>query len=360
MKNMSPLLKTTSLLLSAMLSAGLAHAAENDPGIGNTTRVDKISVSQASAASIEVVSKGADYDTVTNKKFSIQYNAEVKCRGLWDVHYFGISMGHSTNWISVSGKASQNKMVGNYYTELVDYGKDSGEKTISVKGKSLGGPMHPEIRKAAINQCNSAAAKVAEQENISLAEAMSKDRYVKLSSNWVDSQLSLNAWASCGKPQVYNTWYSVYDGAPDINVHCKARPYVKSIDTSKLPANQLSNKLEVKAALKSDTTHFSGKCAKEIVLTGEITANKASVVEYQWKSGNGKSMAKKVTFNKAGKRQVTHKLNIGKSTQNTYTLVVKGPVKTQSNPVNVSINCTKVQGINTLSNSPKTPGLIPQ
>lgn len=358
---MSNRIDTTAghFLLGLSLSAiGIsALAAENDPGISVTTNVDRISVSQTGAIPvIEVSATGNSYDTVANDKFSMHYDAEVSCKGLWDVHYFEVALSGSQSWYTVKGKNFQKKPIGSYTDLLAAWGVDTQDKSRTVHGRTLIGPIVPQLRDAAIDKCKAEAQKYSVLNNISLAKAMATERQFPLpNSNWMKDNLQLQAWTSCGMPQDQITWLSVFDAPPDIAVRCLAKPYAEGVDPQDMP-NQLDSQFQLtQLELSANPTEFQGSCPKDLVLTGTLAANKAGSVNYRWKSGNTVSAPAKLTFVKAGSRQVTRTIPVDHSWDQTFTLVTDAPGKSESNGVDVKFSCVTARGPGDKVQAPKPP-----
>jgi hypothetical protein len=330
--------------LGALATA--VFAAENNPGIGVTTHVDKVRVEQSGAIPvIEVSAVGDTYDTVANGNFSMTYEASVTCKDLWDIHYFEVALAGSQSWYDVKGLNFQDKPIGSYTDLLATWGVDSGDKSRAVGNRSLTGPLKPQLRDAAIDKCNLEAQKVADDQGISLPKAMATQRQFALpKSGWVASNLQLQAWTSCGKPQDQITWLSVFDGVPDISVRCKARPYAEGVDTGGMP-NQLDANFQVtQLQLTASPTQWSGACPKDLKLTGMISVNKAGTVRYRWRTGNTQSAAKLLEFQAAGSRNVARTIAVEHTWDRTITLLTDGPGKTESNSIDVSFACTTTKG----------------
>lgn len=338
-------------------AAATALATENDPGISVVTHVDKIAVNQSGATPmITVTAAGEQYDTVAADKFSMHYDASLTCKGLWDIHYFEVALGGSPSWYDVKGDNYQHKPIG-YYTDLLDaWGVDSGKKSRAVSGRTLIGPMKPQIREAAINACRAEVQKSASKNGISVAQAMETARQLPLpKTGWIADNLKLQAWASCGMPQDQITWLSVYDGTPDITVRCEARERAPGVDTSGLP-DQLAVPFQVtQLALSASPERYQGACPKQLELTGTITANRAGSVKYRWKSGNSLSLPATLSFSQAQSRQVTRKIDVDHSWSRAVTLLTEGPGKTESNTVNVDFSCVAAGGPGNLAPRPPPP-----
>jgi hypothetical protein len=345
------------LLAFAFVGAGMAAlAAENDPGIGVTTHVDKISVQQSGATPLIVVSaEGSQYDTVADGKFAMHYDAAVSCKSLWDVHYFEVALSGSQSWYTVKGKNYQHKPIGSYTDLLATWGVDTGDKSRSASGRTLIGPIVPQLRDAAIDKCRLEAQKAADKNGTSLAKAIATARQFPLpTTGWIQDNLQLQAWTSCGMPQDQITWLSVFAGPPDIEVFCKARPYSEGVDTHGLP-NQLDSQFQLTGlAVAASPSHYQGSCPKELLLTGTLTANKAGTTNYQWKTGNTVSAPAKLVFARAQTRQITRKIDIDHSWNRTVTLISDGPGKTSSNSVEVDFSCVTARGPGDLV-APKPP-----
>jgi hypothetical protein len=310
--------------------------------------VDSIMVRQSGGpALIEVSAAGAQYDTVASDKFSMHYDASVSCKGLWDVHYFEVAVGPSQNWYDVKGKNYQHKPIGGYTDLLASWNVDTQDKSRSANDRTLIGPMKAKLREIAIDRCNDEAAKVAQHDGISALQAMTSERTLALSkSGWIGSNMQLQAWTSCGAPQDQITWLSVFDGAPDISVRCKARPHAPGVDTSGMPDHLAVPFQVTQLALSAAPTNHRGACPTEVVLTGTLTANQAGSTDYRWRIGNTQSASARLTFEGPGSRQVHRTIEIDQNWDRTITLLSDAVGDHESNPVDVHVQCV----------TPRAPG----
>lgn len=332
-----------------LMGLNLAVGAENNPGAGHTTRVDKISVkSDGKAVRIQVSAKGSKYDTVDTKNFMAGYSGGVTCRGLYDVHYYEVALSNGNSGGSIFGKNESNIPIGVYTEAPVKWNTDSGKKSVYVSNRTLKGALHPDLKNAALKKCNNEAQKAAAAQNISLAKAMSKTRQVGLSYNWLGSHPRLEAWASCGKPLINapgqdggQSWLGVLAAPPKITVECKARSYAPGMVNMVKPAMIGSKFAVTKLLLETDTTKYTGICPKSVKLTATISVNKAGKIEYQWKSGNAASEKKTLVFNKAGQtRKITRSFKFSKTGTRKQRVVVTGPFGSKiSNEVEAIVKC---------------------
>ena len=341
------------LTMSLVVASAPLQAAENDPGALVSTNVDSISVRQVGAIPvIEVSASGAQYDTVASPLFSMHYDAAVRCKGLWDVHYFEVALGGANSWYDVKGLNYQHKPIGSYTDLLAAWGVDTQDKSRSANNRSLIGPIKPQLRDAAIAKCRLESQKAADQGQTSLAKAMATQRQFPLQSAWIDANLRLQAWTSCGMPKDHITWLSVFDEAPDILVRCKARPYAEGVDTGGLPT-QLDQPFRITGLeLSATPSAYQGSCPRLVRFEGLVTANKAGSVDYRWRIGNSQSAPKTLVFEQAGSRKLSHEVTVEQSWQRSVMLLTGGPGRTASNIVDVKVSCLNVP-------VPANPGYAP-
>ncbi len=335
----------------ALILTGLSLAigAENNPGPLYKTTVDKISVkSTGKPVIMKVSAKGSKYDTVDTKYFVAGYSGGVTCKGAWDVFYYEAAISNGNSGAGIFGKNESNTPIGVYTEAPAKWNVDSGKKSVYVSNRSLKGPIHPDLKAAALKKCNSEAQKAATAQNISLAKAMSKTRHVDLSYKWLGSYPRLEAWASCGKPKIQapgqsgrQSWLGVVAKPPKITVECKARSHNAGM-VNTLKPGKIDTKFAVtKLSLKSDTTSYAGACPKTVKLTATISVNKPGKIKYKWKSGNASSLAKPLVFKGIKKtRKVQHSFKLSKNGIYKYTIATEGASgKKTSNTVKVSVLC---------------------
>jgi hypothetical protein len=115
----------------------------------------------------------------------------------------------------------------------------------------------------------------------------------------------------------------------------------------KLPPSlrQMRAGLEVVADLSIDPPAYTGSCPAEFALKGRIASNKPITIYYRFTGANmPPSLAKPLTFEKAGTKEVTETRSLGNTStpalRATAVLQVVWPGKADSNVLDVILTCT--------------------
>lgn len=353
MKTPYPISKISAAVLLMACSAQSVLAATNKSGPLNTSRVDYISVNlTGSAPVIDVSAKGNKYDTVESKHIQFGYNAKLHCKPLWDVHYMGVALGPSQNWYDASGKAKKGQQLGMFSYQAAKWDVDTGKRTLA-SGGILSGKIPAKLEDVAVKACQNETQKIANQQNIPLAEAMSQTRTFNLKrSGWIYDNLKMQAWGACGNAKNDHAFKSVYDKVADIKVKCKAKipkagfsgqagpgGFDHSFQVTKVNLIPFIKHNGVNNVVQK--TKHVGSCPVEVTLSATITANKAGSVKYRWKSGNSVSQPKHLTFTKAGTRNVKRTLNIENNFKRTQQLQIMTPHNKVSNTIPLDIKCVQ-------------------